>query len=103
MEDKVKQIFSKNVVTISENSTISEADAMMKKHEFRHLPVTNAEGYLSGIISRTDYMALVHLDMNLQNIKVKKLMSHPVKTFSINAPVRLVAQTFVNKKIILNK
>lgn len=99
MEDRIKQIFSKNLVTVNEDSAVYEADSKMKMHEIRHLPVTDKEGYLVGIFSRTDYKALLHVGVNLQSIKVKELMTFPVTTFSINAPVRSVAQTFVTKKI----
>lgn len=99
MEDKVKTLFSKQLVTVTENASVYDADEKLRKHAIRHLPVTDDEGYLVGIISKTDYKALSHLDVDLKSIKVKELMSFPVKTFSSNAPVRSVAQTFVNKKI----
>jgi len=99
MEAKVRTIFSKNLVTTAENDSVYEADVKLKKYGIRHLPVTDAEGYLVGIFSVTDYNAIAHVGIDLKSIKVKELMTSPVKTFSSNAPVRSVAQTFVNKKI----
>lgn len=99
MEDKVRAIFSKKLVTITEDATVFEADAKLKNYRIRHLPVLDKDGYLVGIFSYTDYKALAHVGVNLQSIKVKELMTFPVKTFSSNAPVRSVAQTFVSQKI----
>ena len=99
MENKLKKIFSKNLVTISNEDTIRDADHIMKSRHIRHLPVIDRDGFLVGMISKSDYMALVHLDLDLNGFKVAQLMSSPVKTFSVNAPVKTVAQLFVSEKI----
>jgi CBS domain-containing protein len=99
MENKIKQIFSKNLVTVCESDSVADAEALMRRLSIRHLPVTDKEGYLVGLLSKSDYLAMLHLSIDLSSFKVKELMSHPVKTFSINAPVRSVAQTFVAQKI----
>lgn len=99
MENKLKKIFSKNLVTISSDKTVHEADHVMKIRRIRHLPVVDKGGYLVGMIARSDYAALIHLDIDLKSIVVSALMSSPVKTFSVNAPVTTVAQVFVTEKI----
>lgn len=99
MENKLKKIFSKNLVTISSDDTVHEADHVMKTRHIRHLPVVDKGGYLVGMITRSDYAALIHLDIDLNSITVSELMSSPVKTFSVNAPVTTVAQLFVAEKI----
>lgn len=99
MENKLKKIFSRNLITISNEDSIFDADHIMQTRQIRHLPVVDREGFLVGIISKSDYMALLHLSIDLRTIKVGELMSSPVKTFSVNAPVKSVAQLFVSQKI----
>ncbi|MCC2679409.1 MAG: hypothetical protein K0R29_1985 [Pseudobdellovibrio sp.] len=99
MENKLKKIFSKNLITISSEDTIHDADHIMKSRQIRHLPVIDRDGFLVGMLSKSDYMALLHLKIDLYSIKVGELMSSPVKTFSANAPVKAVAQLFVSEKI----
>jgi len=99
MENKLKKIFSRNLITISNEDSIFEADHIMKTRQIRHLPVIDRDGFLVGILSKSDYMALVHLTIDLKTVKVGELMSSPVKTFSVNAAVRSVAQLFVSQKI----
>lgn len=99
MENKLKKIFSKNLITISSEDSIFEADHIMKTRHIRHLPVIDRDGFLVGMLSKSDYMALIHIGSDLNSIKVRELMSSPVKTFSVNAPVTSVAKLFVTQKI----
>lgn len=99
MENKLEKIFSKNLITISEDNNVQEADHLMKNRQIRHLPVIDRDGFLVGILSKSDFMALIHVGIDLRTVKVSDLMSSPVKTFSLNAPVKSVAQLFVAQKI----
>jgi CBS domain-containing protein len=99
MENKLDKIFSRNLITISDTDTIYEADQIMTKRQIRHLPVLDKNGYLVGLLSKSDFIALSHLEMDLKSISVRELMSSPVKTFSAKAQVRAVAQLFVAQKI----
>ncbi|MGZ3725909.1 MAG: CBS domain-containing protein [Pseudobdellovibrio sp.] len=99
MQNKIRGIFSKNLVTIKDSASIAEAHEMMEKHNFRHLPVVDEEGFLVGILSKNDYRALLRMEGNLKGIQVKELMSSPVKTFSINSEIKSVAQLFVVQKL----
>lgn len=49
----VNACMSRSVVTIEEDEPLSEAVSLMKKHAFRHLPVT-ADGTIIGVLSATD-------------------------------------------------
>ena len=99
METRIKGIFSRNLVTIKEADNIMNADFLMNQYGIRHLPVLDKEDYLVGILSTTDYMALKRLSIDLQEYRVKDLMSAPVKTFASNTRVKSVAQLFITKKI----
>jgi CBS domain-containing protein len=99
MESRINNIFSNRLVIIKENDSVATADALMEAHQIRHLPVVSADDTLVGIISRTDYAAFKKTSIALDDIKVKQLMSSPVKVFSADAKVRAVAQYFVAQKL----
>lgn len=55
---KVKEIMNSPLLTISKNSRIQDCAAMMKKHQIHHMPVTNEDGKLVGMISATDFLVV---------------------------------------------
>jgi CBS domain-containing protein len=55
-ELKVKDIMSKNVITVSADSNINEAIYKMRNHNVRHLPVIDNEAKPIGIISFRDLL-----------------------------------------------
>lgn len=99
METQVKSIFSKDLVTVRASDTLHEAERLMSNYSIRHLPVVDANDTLVGILSKSDFIALKHMDYGLKNLTVRTMMSSPVKTFPSSAKVRAVAQLFINKKI----
>jgi len=57
-EGYVKDVMSKNTVTISPDDSISDAARLMRKHDFNRLPVVDSEGKLVGIIARQDIIGV---------------------------------------------
>jgi CBS domain-containing membrane protein len=53
----VTEVMTKNIVTISNKSSLDEAERLMRKNHIRHLPVVKG-GKLVGIISLTDILRL---------------------------------------------
>lgn len=52
----VSEIMSKNIITVKPEMMISDAIEIMNKHNIGRLIVTDSEGKLSGIITRTDIL-----------------------------------------------
>lgn len=50
---KIKDVMSKNVITISPSATLVEAAELIEKHDVNRLPVVS-EGKLIGIVARAD-------------------------------------------------
>jgi CBS domain-containing protein len=50
---KIKEVMSKNVVSISQSSSIAEVAELMEKYDVNRLPVIN-NGKLVGIVARAD-------------------------------------------------
>ena len=99
MEVDVKSIFSKNLITISETSSLAEAETLMSNNKIRHLPVTNQTSNIVGILSRTDFSALKHVEADLQNLKVKSFMSSPALAVANKTSVKTLVDIMMAKKI----
>ena len=72
MGTPVHEIMSAEVVTVSPQSTVQEAMAIMTEHRFRHLPVTE-EGQVIGVISIGD---LVESIIAEQDLMINQLESY---------------------------
>jgi len=51
LNTSLRQVMSKNVVTISEDSSFAEAKRSMISQNIRHLPVVDKKGHLVGILT----------------------------------------------------
>jgi predicted transcriptional regulator len=99
METQIKNILSKDLITVQETDSLQQAEDLMNNYNVRHLPVVDASRTLTGLLSRQDFSALRYVDSRLQQFKVKNFMSSPVISVGLNSKVKAVAQLFVAKKI----
>jgi CBS domain-containing protein len=51
LDAAVDKVMTKNVLTITVDSTLQEARTIIRQHGIRHLPVVDGEGKLAGLIS----------------------------------------------------
>jgi len=58
----VKLWMSKDPIVVTQEQTLAEADAMMRQHAIRRLPVVDTERNLVGIITRKDIMKAMPID-----------------------------------------
>jgi len=65
---KAESVMSKNVVTVSEESSIYEAIDKMRAHNIRHLPVIDSQGKPVGVISLRDL-----IDFSVSLLKILML------------------------------
>jgi len=97
----VGDIYSTEPVTITEEDTVGRAINLMREHGISRLPVLNENGYLTGIVTTHDIVAVVVRDMDKQtrgeragdqdrvlDIPVYDVMSSPVDTTSVGDSVR---------------
>lgn len=99
MEKELKNIYSKNLITIRETETLHDADELMNNYNIRHLVVVDETNTLVGILAKSDFIALKYVDSRLRDFTVKSMMSSPVKAIDKTAKIKAVAQLFINKKI----
>lgn len=83
----VKEIMTKNLVTVPPTATASEIKSIFNKYSFHHLPVVDAAGRLQGIISKEDFSKVAYvLSLNTSG-----------KTFSTFKYQSLEASDFMSK------
>lgn len=99
MELNIQGIFTSKLIVVHDTDNLSDADSLMNNYNIRHLPVIDKNGYLCGILSRSDYVALKFVDSRLSNFNVRTLMTVPVVVVSSKTLIRDVAQLFIKKKI----
>ena len=51
LDAPIEKVMTKNIITVNENATFEEAKSIISQHGIRHLPVTNSDGILVGLIS----------------------------------------------------
>ena len=56
---KVKDLMTKDVVTITEDTTVEEAARLMVDQDLSCLPVVDEEGHLVGIVSKSDMFKIL--------------------------------------------
>lgn len=91
----VEDYMSKSPVVIEESATLKKAWELLEKEPFTHLPVIDANGSISGIISQTDLnhykRFFENLDASMSAIKsellVKDVMSTHVITIDKGATI----------------
>jgi len=117
---KAEQIMETSVVTIDEDIFLTDAVKLMAEHNVSGLPVLNAQGKLSGIISEKDFLkymtpqvqpSFMHAILNcleqpgqclandLRRLRVKEIMSSPPITVQMETPVLKVANILESNRI----
>lgn len=99
-----EQIMSSPVITLAEDSSITQAFRLFEKYEFRHVPVTTSNQKLLGIISDRD--VLRELGRNdIRSVErqagrtVADIMISEVLTASRKTDIRYITRLFVENRI----
>lgn len=66
---KVSALMSTDLVTVTLHTPLGEAGALFRKHNIHHLPVTDPAGQLLGIISKSDFLKILKLDLKAPTVK----------------------------------
>ncbi|PSP88942.1 CBS domain-containing protein [Halobacteriales archaeon QS_4_69_34] len=96
----VEQIYTDDVVTVTEDTRVGQAINRLREHGISRLPVLDADGLLSGMVTTRDLVDFVVRNMDqptvgersgdsdrMLDLPVYDLMSAPVETASIDEPV----------------
>ena len=109
MTRHVKDIMTRDVVTVGRNETLRTADDVMRLGRIRHLPVVDDDGALAGIVTQRDLFhggLLKALGYGthargraLEALVVKEAMTTEVVTTTPDTELRVAAKTMLEKKI----
>ncbi len=105
----VKDFMTPDPVTITPDTSHSEAVRIMREHGFRRLPVVDKHGNLVGIVVEKDLLStqpspatslsIWEIHNLLSKLKVKDIMSRPVYTVPEDCPIEDAARIMVEHKI----
>jgi CBS domain-containing membrane protein len=105
----VRDLMTTDVETAGRNDPLTEVDARFDAGNFRHLPVLDEDGDLTGILSRRDLSptALARLlgygetglDRLYSTLVVKDVMTNSVETIAPGAPASEAATRMLEGKL----
>jgi acetoin utilization protein AcuB len=95
----VREYMSLSPVTINGNRPLSIAQALMREHGIRHLPVLEG-GQVVGLLSERDVLLVESMPgVNPTVVRVEEAMAQNVFQASPNDPVADVVQTMIDRKL----
>jgi CBS domain-containing protein len=94
----VKDLMTKNVVTIDSDKTVVEAAVLMSENDIGDLVVMNKNTPV-GIVTERDFVRRVLAERKPVDTKVSEVMTTPLKVIDPEAPIKEAARRMVNKKI----
>ena len=86
---KVGEVMTTKVVQVSEDDSVSRVRRILGEQRFHALPVVDAWGYLTGIITSSDFIGIQGDEARLP---VKSVMQRRVFTIPETVELRLVAR-----------
>lgn len=105
----VKDRMNVEPVTVTPDTSFSDAFRLMSEGRIRHLPVVDEDGKLLGVVARPDLLhaspsaattvSVFEMNFLLANLHIRDVMSSPPVTASEDAPLEEAARVMVEKKI----
>ncbi len=89
---KVSALMSTELVTVTVHTPLSEAGALFAEHNIHHLPVVGPSGELRGMISKSDFMKILKLDLPVPT--VKDIMTDHLAKLEPDDTIRTAASVF---------
>ncbi|MFW2406012.1 MAG: CBS domain-containing protein [Gammaproteobacteria bacterium] len=94
----IDEIMSVELRTLSEENTLADAQKMMSEAHIHHIPITNGNNSLKGLVSHRDVLAATEsqlsdaaLAQNASDVPVSEFMTRDVATVDPRANLRQAA------------
>lgn len=94
----VKDLMTKNVVTIDFCKTVTEAAVLMSEKDVGDLVVMKDNNPV-GIVTERDFVRRVIAEGKQSCIKISEIMTTPLKVIYPDAPIKEAARRMVSRKI----
>ncbi len=95
---KVGDFMSKNLVTVTKDSTIYDCAKLMRRHRISSVIVINKDGTLAGLVTKTDLVS-VFLTQSTTQLKVVSIMTKNVITADPGDSLLLIESLLINHRI----
>ena len=105
----VRERMSTNPITITAETTMTDALRTMRENQVRRLPVLDEEGHMVGIVSEKDLLyaspspatslSIYEMHYMLTRLKVTELMTSDVITVAPDVPLEEAARIMADNKI----
>lgn len=99
MHERVRDLMSTTIIQCTKETPIQEVAARMSQHDVSAVVVVDEDGYLAGIITRTDMVVLRAYDEYWQAMQARHVMMHNVITASPDTSVRQASQELTKRRI----
>lgn len=93
---KVKDIMTKNVVTVNTGTPVSEATELLMKRNITGMPVVEEDMTLVGVITEKDVLKLFYASGHTCNRTVSDFMTTPAVSFDENDDLRDVCNCLMD-------
>ncbi len=94
----VKDIMTREIVTISPEASIREATDLLLQRHVSGLPVVDGAGKLVGILTEFALLAIAY-DSHVSEELVSQHMTSDVLTVNVNDPINKIADTFIVHRV----
>jgi NADH dehydrogenase len=98
LDTPVGQIMSTPLETIAETATLTDAFQLVAERRRGNLPLVNADGKLTGMITRTDLYRVV-ADGRALSVRASEIATPQVTTLSADQPLREALRVLRRKRI----
>ncbi len=104
----ISDIMTRDVVTLSPEDTLYDAEKLMRERHVRHIPVVNSDGAIEGVLSQkeflreafriTDKFGAHHLQEYLAKTGVKDCLSADVSLVDADLPLKGAGEKLQKEK-----
>ena len=96
---QVQDVMTHEVVTLTPPQPFTEALALLARHRFRHLIVTETDARLAGVISDRDMLRFMSSGADLKSATVADVMWHEVVTIRPETLLSEAAGQMLSRRI----
>ena len=94
----VRDIMSKDLITLNPEASVYDCAKLMKKHGISSIVIKNSRGKLVGVVTKTDLVS-TFLVQSTASLPISKIMTKKVITVSPNDSIFEVESILLNNKI----
>ncbi len=98
MNEFVHSIMTRNPITVSSKSMLSDVKSIFDENKIHHIPVTDDEGNLKGLVTTYDLWQLNRSFDDYNSISVKEVMNDKILRVNQDDKVGTAAELFLDRR-----